>query len=250
MPGVRCKDNRLRPILANGTGAVVYARTAAGVDGGRGPRRPRAAARVRRHRRHQGGVTLAFDLLGADVEWDLRLGRDAARSTWRSSAVRSTSTTRGRRRTGPAVDPLVQDGTAVRSSPWARSTRTVRGFATRGPRAVPRPSWRPTRSCTASSPTPTGSRRTGDPGAPPTRTRRRCGCPRRRPTRRSTCSARPRRRMGADPAFQQSAAWCSAATGSTPPPTSTSAWRGLPGGRQRPRQRAGGPSTSYDITID
>ena len=33
MPAVQYDFNRLRPILANGTGAVVYARTAAGVDG-------------------------------------------------------------------------------------------------------------------------------------------------------------------------------------------------------------------------
>ena len=70
MPAVRYDFAHLRPILANGTGAVVYARTGAGVEG--------VADLVDRDKPLVfGGIAatsldlttlLAFDLLGADVK--------------------------------------------------------------------------------------------------------------------------------------------------------------------------------------
>jgi tripartite-type tricarboxylate transporter receptor subunit TctC len=114
MPAVQYDFNRLRPILANGTGAVVYARTAAGVDG--------VEDLVDRDRPLVfGGIAatsldvttlLAFDLLGADVESTFGFeGRGPVNLALQRGEVdidyQTTSSY------GPAVDPLVKDGTAV-----------------------------------------------------------------------------------------------------------------------------------------
>lgn len=114
MPAVQYDFNRLRPILANGTGAVVYARTAAGVDG--------VEDLVDRERPLVfGGIAatsldvttlLAFDLLGADIESTFGFeGRGPVNLALQRGEVdidyQTTSSY------GPAVDPLVQDGTAV-----------------------------------------------------------------------------------------------------------------------------------------
>ncbi|WP_299056196.1 tripartite tricarboxylate transporter substrate-binding protein [uncultured Nocardioides sp.] len=114
MDAVRYDFTELRPILANGTGAVVYARTAAGVDG--------VADLVDRDRPLVfGGIAatsldlttlLAFDLLGADVESTFGFeGRGPVNLALQRGEVdidyQTTSSY------GPAVQPLVDDGTAV-----------------------------------------------------------------------------------------------------------------------------------------
>jgi tripartite-type tricarboxylate transporter receptor subunit TctC len=114
MPAVQYDFSRLRPILANGTGAVVYARTAAGVKGVE-DLVDRAQPLV------FGGIAatsldvttlLAFDLLGADVESTFGFeGRGPVNLALQRGEVdidyQTTSSY------GPAVDPLVEDGTAV-----------------------------------------------------------------------------------------------------------------------------------------
>lgn len=114
MPAVQYDFSKLRPILANGTGAVVYARTAAGVKG--------VEDLVDRDRPLVfGGIAatsldvttlLAFDLLGADVESTFGFeGRGPVNLALQRGEVdidyQTTSSY------GPAVDPLVKDGTAV-----------------------------------------------------------------------------------------------------------------------------------------
>lgn len=114
MPAVRYDFTELRPILANGTGAVVYARTAAGVDG--------VADLVDRDQPLVfGGIAatsldlttlLAFDLLSADVESTFGFeGRGPVNLALQRGEVdidyQTTSSY------GPAVQPLVDDGTAV-----------------------------------------------------------------------------------------------------------------------------------------
>jgi tripartite-type tricarboxylate transporter receptor subunit TctC len=114
MPAVRYDFEDLRPILANGTGAVVYARTAAGVRG--------VADLVDRDDPLTfGGIAatsldlttlLAFDLLGADVDATFGFeGRGPVNLALQRGEVdidyQTTSSY------GPAVDPLVADGTAV-----------------------------------------------------------------------------------------------------------------------------------------
>lgn len=114
MPAVRYDFNELRPILANGTGAVVYARTGAGVRGvedlvDRG--KPLVF----------GGIAatsldlttmLAFDLLSADVKATFGFeGRGPVNLALQRGEVdidyQTTSSY------GPAVEPLVEDGAAV-----------------------------------------------------------------------------------------------------------------------------------------
>ena len=114
MPAVRYDFSELRPILANGTGAVVYARTAAGVSG--------VEDLVDRDRPLVfGGIAatsldittlLAFDLLGADVTSTFGFeGRGPVNLALQRGEVdidyQTTSSY------GPAVEPLVKDGTAV-----------------------------------------------------------------------------------------------------------------------------------------
>jgi tripartite-type tricarboxylate transporter receptor subunit TctC len=114
MPAVRYDFAELRPILANGTGAVVYARTAAGVAG--------VEDLVDRDRPLVfGGIAatsldlttlLAFDLLGADVTSTFGFeGRGPVNLALQRGEVdidyQTTSSY------GPAVEPLVEDGTAV-----------------------------------------------------------------------------------------------------------------------------------------
>ena len=114
MPAVRYDFGELRPILANGTGAVVYARTGAGVQG--------IEDLVDREKPLVfGGIAatsldlttmLAFDLIGADVESTFGFeGRGPVNLALQRGEVdidyQTTSSY------GPAVEPLVEDGTAV-----------------------------------------------------------------------------------------------------------------------------------------
>jgi tripartite-type tricarboxylate transporter receptor subunit TctC len=114
MPAVRYDFSDLKPILANGTGAVVYARTGAGVRSVEdlvGRDKPLVF----------GGIAatsldlttlLAFDLLGADVRATFGFeGRGPVNLALQRGEVdidyQTTSSY------GPAVEPLVEDGTAV-----------------------------------------------------------------------------------------------------------------------------------------
>jgi tripartite-type tricarboxylate transporter receptor subunit TctC len=114
MPAVRYDFNELRPILANGTGAVVYARTGAGVRG--------IEDLVDRDKPLVfGGIAatsldlttmLAFDLLSADVDATFGFeGRGPVNLALQRGEVdidyQTTSSY------GPAVEPRVEDGTAV-----------------------------------------------------------------------------------------------------------------------------------------
>jgi tripartite-type tricarboxylate transporter receptor subunit TctC len=114
MPAVHYDFNELRPVLANGTGAVVYARTGAGVRG--------VEDLVDRDKPLTfGGIAatsldlttlLAFDLLSADIESTFGFeGRGPVNLALQRGEVdidyQTTSSY------GPAVEPLVEDGTAV-----------------------------------------------------------------------------------------------------------------------------------------
>jgi tripartite-type tricarboxylate transporter receptor subunit TctC len=114
LPAVRYDFTELRPILANGTGAVVYARTGADVRG--------IEDLVDRDKPLVfGGIAatsldlttlLAFDLLSADVDATFGFeGRGPVNLALQRGEVdidyQTTSSY------GPAVEPLVQDGTAV-----------------------------------------------------------------------------------------------------------------------------------------
>jgi tripartite-type tricarboxylate transporter receptor subunit TctC len=114
MPAVRYDFEDLRPILANGTGAVVYARTGAGVSG--------VQDLVDRDKPLVfGGIAatsldlttlLAFDLLKADVRSTFGFeGRGPVNLALQRGEVdidyQTTSSY------GPAVKPLVKDGVAV-----------------------------------------------------------------------------------------------------------------------------------------
>jgi tripartite-type tricarboxylate transporter receptor subunit TctC len=114
LPAVRYDFTKLRPILANGTGAVVYARTGAGVRG--------VEDLVDRDKPLVfGGIAatsldlttmLAFDLLSAEVESTFGFeGRGPVNLALQRGEVdidyQTTSSY------GPAVEPLVEDGTAV-----------------------------------------------------------------------------------------------------------------------------------------
>jgi len=114
MPAVRYDFTELRPILANGTGAVVYARTGAGVHG--------VEDLVDRDEPLVfGGIAatsldlttlLAFDLLSADIDSTFGFeGRGPVNLALQRGEVDidyQTTTSYG-----PAVEPLVEDGTAV-----------------------------------------------------------------------------------------------------------------------------------------
>jgi tripartite-type tricarboxylate transporter receptor subunit TctC len=114
LPAVRYDFTRLRPILANGTGAVVYARTGAGV-------RSIEDLIDRDKPLVFGGIAatsldlttmLAFDLLSADVDATFGFeGRGPVNLALQRGEVdidyQTTSSY------GPAVEPLVEDGTAV-----------------------------------------------------------------------------------------------------------------------------------------
>jgi tripartite-type tricarboxylate transporter receptor subunit TctC len=114
LPAVRYDFTELRPILANGTGAVVYARTGAGVRG--------VDDLVDRDEPLVfGGIAatsldlttlLAFDLLSADVDATFGFeGRGPVNLALQRGEVdidyQTTSSY------GPAVEPLVEEGTAV-----------------------------------------------------------------------------------------------------------------------------------------
>ncbi len=114
MPAVRYDFTDLQPIVANGTGAVVYARTAAGVKG--------LDDLVDRDQPLTfGGIAatsldlttlMAFDLLGADVDSVFGFeGRGPVNLALQRGEIdidyQTTSSY------GPAVEPLVKDGTAV-----------------------------------------------------------------------------------------------------------------------------------------
>lgn len=114
MPAVRYDFAHLKPILANGTGAVVYARTAAGV------RTPRDLV-DRDEPLAFGGIAatsldlttlLAFDLLDADVRSTFGFeGRGPVNLALQRGEVDIDYQTTASY--GPAVEPLVEDGTAV-----------------------------------------------------------------------------------------------------------------------------------------
>lgn len=114
MPAVRYDFTKLRPILANGTGAVVYARTGAGV-------RSVEDLVDRDEPLVFGGIAatsldlttmLAFDLLSADIDSTFGFeGRGPVNLALQRGEVDidyQTTTSYG-----PAVEPLVEDGTAV-----------------------------------------------------------------------------------------------------------------------------------------
>ena len=114
VPAVRYDFTELRPILANGTGAVVYARTGAGVRGVED-------LLDRDEPLVFGGIAatsldlttlLAFDLLSADVDSTFGFeGRGPVNLALQRGEVDidyQTTTSYG-----PAVEPLVEDGTAV-----------------------------------------------------------------------------------------------------------------------------------------
>jgi len=114
LPAVRYDFTELRPILANGTGAVVYARTGAGVRG--------IEDLVDRDRPLVfGGIAatsldltsmLAFDLLSADIDATFGFeGRGPVNLALQRGEVDIDYQTTPSY--GPAVRPLVEDGTAV-----------------------------------------------------------------------------------------------------------------------------------------
>jgi len=114
LPAVRYDFTELRPILANGTGAVVYARTGAGVRG--------VEDLVDRDEPLVfGGIAatsldlttlLAFDLLSADVDATFGFeGRGPVNLALQRGEVDIDYQTTPSY--GPAVEPLVKDGTAV-----------------------------------------------------------------------------------------------------------------------------------------
>ncbi|WP_439939072.1 Bug family tripartite tricarboxylate transporter substrate binding protein [Nocardia sp. N13] len=114
MPAVRYDFADLRPILANGTGAVVYARAAAGVKD--------VADLVDRDKPLVfGGIAatsldlttlLAFDMLSADVKSTFGFeGRGPVNLALQRGEVDIDYQTTPSY--GPAVEPLVEDGTAV-----------------------------------------------------------------------------------------------------------------------------------------
>ncbi|OIJ24339.1 Bug family tripartite tricarboxylate transporter substrate binding protein [Nocardioides luteus] len=114
MPSVRYDFNNLRPVLANGTGAVVYARTGAGVHG--------VEDLVDRDKPLIfGGIAatsldlttmLAFDLLSADIDSTFGFeGRGPVNLALQRGEVDIDYQTTPSYE--PAVEPLVEDGTAV-----------------------------------------------------------------------------------------------------------------------------------------
>lgn len=114
VPAVKYDFSKLRPILANGTGAVVYGRSKAGVDGVE-DLIDRDSPLI------FGGIAatgldlttlLAFDLLSADIDSTFGFeGRGPVNLALQRGEVdidyQTTSSY------GPAVEPMVKDGTAV-----------------------------------------------------------------------------------------------------------------------------------------
>jgi tripartite-type tricarboxylate transporter receptor subunit TctC len=114
VPAVKYDFNELRPILANGTGAVVYARSKAGVDG--------VEDLIDRDKPLIfGGIAatgldlttlLAFDLLSADIDSTFGFeGRGPVNLALQRGEVDIDYQTTSAY--GPAVEPMVKDGTAV-----------------------------------------------------------------------------------------------------------------------------------------
>lgn len=114
VPAVNYDFNELRPILANGTGAVVYARTKAGVEG--------VEDLIDRDKPLIfGGIAatgldlttlLAFDLLSADIDSTFGFeGRGPVNLALQRGEVDIDYQTTAAY--GPAVEPMVKDGTAV-----------------------------------------------------------------------------------------------------------------------------------------
>jgi tripartite-type tricarboxylate transporter receptor subunit TctC len=114
VPAVNYDFNELRPILANGTGAVVYARTKAGVEG--------VEDLIDRDQPLIfGGIAatgldlttlLAFDLLSADIDSTFGFeGRGPVNLALQRGEVDIDYQTTSAY--GPAVEPMINDGTAV-----------------------------------------------------------------------------------------------------------------------------------------
>ena len=114
VPAVKYDFSKLRPILANGTGAVVYARSKAGVDG--------VQDLIDRDKPLIfGGIAatgldlttlLAFDLLSADIDSTFGFeGRGPVNLALQRGEVDIDYQTTAAY--GPAVEPMVKDGTAV-----------------------------------------------------------------------------------------------------------------------------------------
>ncbi len=114
VPAVKYDFSKLRPILANGTGAVVYARSKAGVTG--------VEDLVDRDKPLIfGGIAatgldlttlLAFDLLSADIDSTFGFeGRGPVNLALQRGEVDIDYQTTSAY--GPAVEPMVKDGTAV-----------------------------------------------------------------------------------------------------------------------------------------
>lgn len=114
VPAVKYDFSKLRPILANGTGAVVYARSKAGVEG--------VEDLIDRDKPLIfGGIAatgldlttlLAFDLLSADIDSTFGFeGRGPVNLALQRGEVDIDYQTTSAY--GPAVEPMVEDGTAV-----------------------------------------------------------------------------------------------------------------------------------------
>lgn len=114
VPAVKYDFNELRPILANGTGAVVYARSKAGVEG--------VEDLIDRDKPLIfGGIAatgldlttlLAFDLLSADIDSTFGFeGRGPVNLALQRGEVDIDYQTTSAY--GPAVEPMVKDGSAV-----------------------------------------------------------------------------------------------------------------------------------------
>jgi tripartite-type tricarboxylate transporter receptor subunit TctC len=114
VPAVKYDFNKLRPILANGTGAVVYARSKAGVKG--------VEDLIDRDKPLIfGGISatgldlttlLAFDLLSADIDSTFGFeGRGPVNLALQRGEVDIDYQTTSAY--GPAVEPMVKNGTAV-----------------------------------------------------------------------------------------------------------------------------------------
>lgn len=114
VPAVKYDFSKLRPILANGTGAVVYARSKAGVTG--------VEDLIDRDKPLIfGGIAatgldlttlLAFDLLSADIDSTFGFeGRGPVNLALQRGEVDIDYQTTSAY--GPAVEPMIKDGTAV-----------------------------------------------------------------------------------------------------------------------------------------
>ena len=194
----------LTPILANGTGGVIYGRTESGIKS------PEDLIN-RSDPLTFGGISatgldlttlVVFDLLGADVEsifgFEGRGPVDLA-----LQEARSTSTTRRHRHMGPRSK--ASSRTATRCHSWRSDSSTTAATSCETPTSpTSPPSRRSTKRCTARHPVGRSSRRTRRCSASPTRIRRRCGSRTTRHPRRSSCCVPPL--SCASPEFVESAA--------------------------------------------